>query len=268
MVNVNRSAYYRYVKANDRPPSRFSPAIKAATKEIFEASDRSYGSRRMSEGLRALGFNIGRHQARTLMKELGLQVKYSRKFRVTTNSKHNYPVADNILNRGFNVSAPDKVWATDITYLWTREGWLYLAVVIDLYSRKVVGWSLSNRMTTQLVIDALTMAVWRRRPGKGLIHHSDRGSQYASHDYQKLLKQHDMICSMSRKGDCWDNSVVERFFRSLKTERVYHRTYETRERAKQDVVRYMEMFYNSRRLHSYLGYLSPNEFEAIEVKKA
>ncbi len=267
-MGVCRSAYYRYVKHNDAPPPKFSEELKAVAIEIFNSADRSYGSRRMSNALRALGFNIGRHQARSLMKELRLQVKYSRRFRVTTNSKHKYPVAANILNRQFDVVGPDRVWGTDITYLWTKEGWLYLAVVVDLFSRKVVGWSLSKRMTVTLVKDALRMAVWRRRPAKGVIHHSDRGSQYASHEYQKLLKQYGMVCSMSGKGDCWDNSVVERFFRSLKTERTYHTIYCNREIAKQDTIDYIEMFYNSRRLHSYLGYMSPNDYEAVTVKKA
>lgn len=200
------------------------------------------------------------------MKELQLQVKYSKRFKVTTNSNHSYPIAENILNREFNVAEANRVWGTDITYLWTKEGWLYLAIVVDLFSRKVVGWSLDKRMTTTLVTDALTMAVWQRRPRKGLIHHSDRGSQYASYAYQKLLRKHDMICSMSRKGDCWDNSVVERFFRSLKTEHTYHRIYDSRESARQSVIAYIT-FYNSERLHSYLGYLSPNQFEAKEIRE-
>ena len=172
-------------------------------------------------------------------------------------------MAPNLLDRQFDIETPNTAWGGDITYLWTDEGWLYLAVIIDLFSRRVVGWSLSSRMKVDLVRDALLMAIWRRKPGGGLIHHSDRGSQYACHDYQNILQEHGMIPSMSRKGDCWDNAVIERFFRSLKSERTNHRRYLTREAAKQDVINYIEMFYNSRRLHSYLGYVSPVEYEKL-----
>lgn len=173
------------------------------------------------------------------------------------------------MNRQFAVAQPDRVYAGDITYLWTQEGWLYLAVVIDLYSRKVVGWSMSSRMKAQLVCDALTMAVWQRRPEAGLVAHSDRGSQYASKGYRRLLKAHGFEGSMSRKGDCWDNAVVESFFGSLKQERVQWRSYQTRHEAQQDVLNYITMFYNSHRLHSYLGYKSPNQYEAemVELRK-
>jgi transposase InsO family protein len=166
------------------------------------------------------------------------------------------------LERNFAVEAPDQVYAGDITYVWTAQGWLYLAVVIDLYSRKVVGWAMGRRLTSALVCDALQMALWRRRPPKGqLIHHSDRGVQYASRAFRKLLKTHGIAGSMSRKGDCWDNAVVESFFGSLKSERIHWRNYQTREEARVDIVDYIAMFYNSRRLHSYLGYQSPDEFE-------
>lgn len=269
VMGVSRSGFYRYLKQFDGPskPSGESE-LEADAKQIFESSGDTYGSRRMSKALRALGYNIGRYQARSLMRALGLRVIPTRRFKVTTNSRHDYPVAPNLLERQFEVERPDSVWGTDITYLWTQEGWLYLAVVIDLFSRKVVGWAIDNRMTTTLVSDALTMAVWRRRPSKGLLHHSDRGSQYASHAYQSELKKHGMICSMSGKGDCWDNAVVERFFRSLKTERTNHRVYATRAVARRDVVDYIEMFYNSQRLHSYLGYQSPNEYEAVVLAEA
>jgi transposase InsO family protein len=204
------------------------------------------------------------------MKEAGVQVKHRKKYKVTTNSDHKRPVFDNVLDRQFDVDRPDQVYVGDITYLWTQEGWLYLAVVIDLYSRKVVGWSMGSRMKTQLVCDALRMAIWQRRPGAGLVVHSDRGSQYASKDYRRLLKAHGFVGSMSRKGDCWDNAVAESFFGSLKQERVHWRNYQTRLEAQQDVLNYISMFYNSYRLHSYLGYVSPNQYEAemAELKKA
>jgi transposase InsO family protein len=195
------------------------------------------------------------------MKKAGVSVKRRKKFRITTDSKHNFPVAPNLLNRNFQVDRPDAVWCSDITYLWTMEGWLYLAVVIDLYSRKVVGWAMSSSMKASLVTDALSMAYWRRKPGKGLIHHSDRGSQYASFDYRNLLGIYGMICSMSRKGDCWDNAVAESFFHSLKTEWTNDIIYRTRSDARGDVIQYIEMFYNSNRFHSYLEYKNPNDFE-------
>lgn len=268
VMGVSRSGFYRYLKQLDKPKSGNEPELHGMVKEIFESSKGTYGSRRMSRALRALGFNIGRHQARSLMRHLGLRVVPTKRFKVTTNSKHNYPVAPNLLDRQFDVKGSDQVWGTDITYLWTQEGWLYLAVVIDLFSRKVVGWAIEKRMTAEFAISALTMAFWRRRPPPGLLHHSDRGSQYASHDYQAKLAEYGMTCSMSGKGDCWDNAVVERFFRSLKTERTNHQIYQTREAARQDVIDYIEMFYNSQRLHSYLDYVSPNEYERLTMAKA
>jgi putative transposase len=238
-------------------------------KKIAVVSDYSYGSRRMKEALNALGYPVSRNKARKLMREAGVQVRHRKKYKVTTDSNHQHPVFDNLLSRQFDVSNPDQVYASDITYIWTQEGWLYLAVVIDLCSRKVVGWSMSTRMKAQLVCDALRMAIWRRRPKAGLIHHSDRGSQYASKSFRRLLKAHGFIGSMSRKGDCWDNAVVESFFGSLKQERVQWRNYQTRNEAQQDVLNYISMFYNSYRLHSYLGYVSPNDFEnqLMELKK-
>ncbi len=268
VMGVSRSGFYRYLQYFERPRPNGDNELHENVKEIFESSNGTYGSRRMSRALRALGYNIGRYGARSLMRKWGLRVLPTKRFKLTTNSRYNYPVAENLLDRQFEVSAPDTVWGTDITYLWTQEGWLFLAVVIDLFSRKVVGWALNKQMPSELVIDALRMAVWRRRPSEGLLHHSDRGSQYASHDYQNELKKYAMVCSMSKKGDRWDNAVVERFFRSLKTERTNHRIYQTREAAKQDVIDYIEMFYNSHRLHSYLGYQSPNAYEAAALLKA
>jgi len=188
-------------------------------------------------------------------------VRRRRRFRVTTDSRHSFPVAPNRLDRQFDVEGPDRAWGADITYLWTAEGWLYLAVVIDLFSRRVVGWALAEHMRVELVVAALAMAVGRRTPPPGLIHHSDRGSQYACHAYQAQLAQHGMLPSMSGKGDCWDNAPVERFFGSLKRERTDHVLYPTRNAAKTDVIEYIEMFYNSHRRHSYLGYVSPLAYE-------
>lgn len=239
------------------------PIVRTAHKE----SKGTYGARRIAKEIEARGSACGRAKAVALMKLAGVAAKQKRKFKATTDSKHNLPVAQNLLNRQFEVKEPDKVYASDITYLWTHEGWLYLAVIIDLFSRQVVGWSLSSQISRKLIMNALRMATWRRRPVPGLIFHSDRGSQYCSNDFQNMLKTHGMISSMSRKGNCWDNAVAESFFGSLKTERVFFSSYRTREDARRDIVDYIEMFYNSNRRHSYLGYVSPKEFEELWLLK-
>ena len=269
ILQVSRSGFYSWSsrdKSNrERDRERLIPKVKAIHRQVRG----SYGARRISEELTVAGEPCGRAKASTLMKLARVTAKQKKRFKATTDSKHNLPVAPNLLKRNFTTSRPDSVYCSDITYIWTTEGWLYLAVVIDLFSRKVVGWSLNKRMTKKLVINALQMAIWRRRPLPGLIFHSDRGSQYCSKDFQLLLSKNQMKSSMSRKGDCWDNSVAESFFGSLKTERVFGSAYLTREEAKQDVIDYIEMFYNSKRRHSYLGYLSPNDFEKeMELKKA
>ena len=230
--------------------------------KIADASDFTYGVRRMKRALNSLGYPVGKQRTRALMKEAGVSVKRRRKYKVTTNSDHQQPVFDNVLSRDFDAQKPDQAYVSDITYIWTQEGWLYLAVVIDLFSRKVVGWSMSSRMSAQLVCDALTMALWQRKPKAGLIHHSDRGSQYASRQFRQLLTQYKVTGSMSRKGDCWDNAVVESFFGTLKQERVQWRHYQSRYAAQQDILQYITMFYNSQRMHSYLDYKSPNQYEA------
>ena len=263
VIEVSRSGYYRW---SDRPHSRRRLDDVRLLVEIraeFAASKETYGRKRIHKALKDKGISCGRNRVARLMKEAGLRPKQVKKFKATTNSKHSLSVAANILNRDFTATAPNTKWTTDITYVWTREGWLYLAVVIDLYSRFIVGWAMSERMTRGLVMDALKMAIWRRKPGKGLIHHSDRGVQYASDDYQALLVQYGMICSMSRKGDCWDNAVTESLFHTLKTELVYHRDWELRREAKQEIFEYMEVFYNRKRLHSTLGYKSPADYERI-----
>ena len=198
------------------------------------------------------------------MKEANVWVRYKKKYKATTNSEHNKPIYANELEQHFDVQQPDQAWVQDITYIWTSEGWLYLAIVIDLYSRKVVGWSMGTRMKAQLVCDALTMAMWQRKPKAGLIVHSDQGVQYASHQYRRILRLHGFVGSMSKKGCCWDNAVAESFFGSLKQERVHWRNYQTRYDAQQDVMNYITMWYNSNRLHSYLGYQSPNAYEGKE----
>lgn len=221
----------------------------------------SLGSRTLVKKLRQEGLTVGRYLIRKRMKTLGLVVKTKRKFKITTDSKHKHPIAPNVLNRNFYPPAPNRAWGTDITYVWTAEGWIYLAIVIDLYSRRVVGWSMDKRMTKALVIRALIMAVNLRQPKPGLIHHSDRGSQYASQAYQNLLKRYGMVCSMSRKGNCWDNAPVERFFSSLKREWIGDQLYRTRYEAMMDVRAYVAVYYNIKRLHSTLDYCTPADYE-------
>ena len=211
--------------------------------------------------------SCGKHKAGTLMKLAGVRAKQRKRFKATTDSNHRLPVAPNLLNRSFSVTTPNCVWVGDITSIWTSEGWLYLAVVIDLYSRRLVGWSMNKYISKHLVMDALTMTIWRRKPSRGLIFHSDRGSQYCSHDFQNLLKNHGILSSMSRKGDCWDNAVAESFFGSLKIEQVFGMRYLSRSAARQDIVDYIEMFYNSRRRHFSPGYIYPMEFEKQQLWK-
>jgi len=271
VLGVIRQCYYHYRRNKENKPADPEHLeMLMWVKEIAKASDDTYGSRRMKKALNALGFPVSRNKARKLMREAKVQVRRRKKHKVTTNSNHKQPVFDNLVKRQFDVPEPDQVYVADITYIWTQEGWLYLAVVIDLFSRKVVGWSIGSRMKAQLVCDALRMAIWQRKPKAGLIHHSDRGSQYASKVFRKLLKVHGIRGSMSAKGDCWDNAVAESFFGSLKQERVHWRNYQTRYEAQQDILNYITMFYNSTRLHSTLNYMSPNDYEKqlIEMKKA
>jgi putative transposase len=214
----------------------------------------------MVRELRARGFSVSKARVERLMREHGLRGRHKRRFKATTDSRHHLPVAENRLARDFTPSAPNQVWTSDITYLWTEEGWLYLAIVLDLFNREVVGWSLKPRLSADLVTDALTMAWFRRQPPPRLLHHSDRGSQYASHAFQEKLTQYGMLCSMSRKGNCWDNAPTESWFNSFKHERVFGERFSTREAMKATAFEYIEVFYNRRRLHSTLGYTSPVQY--------
>jgi putative transposase len=263
-LGVSRGGYYKYLKRNREEKKMGEMLLINKVREIQKRARGSYGARRMSRQLCKEGHQVGRYRAGSLMKKAGAEFRPRKKFRRTTDSRHKNPVAPNLLDRQFKVGQPDRAWCADITYLWTMQGWLYLAVILDLFSRKVVGWAMSNRINAHLVVDALRMAYWRRKPPPGLLHHSDRGSQYASGDYQKELNKYNMVCSMSRKGNCWDNAVAESFFRSLKTERTDDSLYFSRDEAKADVVDYIEMFYNSHRLHSFLDYNSPNLYEDRE----
>jgi transposase InsO family protein len=264
ILQVSRSGYYAHRRAK---PGTKAHQEQVHVKAAFTASGATYGSRRVMHALRAQGLRIGRYRVRTLMREAGLRTRWKRKFVSTTDSKHSLPVAENLLERQFDVGKPNRAWVSDITYIRTAQGWLYLAVVLDLYSRRVVGWSMAPAMPATLVMSALAMALQQRRPAPGLLLHSDRGSQYASDEYQALLRRHHVICSMSRKGNCWDNAVMERFFLNLKMERVWQRQYANHDEARRDINQYIVGFYNAVRLHSTLGYLSPCAYEAKMVVK-
>lgn len=270
VLGVKRNGFYSHQRRQAaKPVDPLYEAKLACVKEADVSSDSTYGERRIKKALETAGYAVTRGEAKKLMKAAKVKVRHRKKYKVTTDSDHQHPVFENVLDRGFTVDEADRAYVSDITYIWTQEGWLYLAVVIDLFSRKVVGWSMGARMKAQLVCDALEMACWQRRPKAGLIVHSDRGSQYASTLYRRLLKRHGFIGSMSRKGNCWDNAVAESFFGSLKQERVQWRHYQTRSAAQQDVLNYIAMFYNSKRLHSHLGYKSPAQYERekSELKK-
>lgn len=255
-LQISRSGYYA-AKAS----SQKDDELLANVQEAFIHSGKTYGSRRIVKVLNSKGIKIGRCKVRRLMRQMNLVPVWKRKFKRTTNSTHSLPVAENILNRQFTPAKPNQAWVADITYIWTQSGWLYLAVILDLFSRKVVGWAMSVTMTADLVCRALVMAIGARRPLIGLIVHTDRGSQYASHDYQRLLKRYGLIGSMSRKGNCWDNAVAERFFLNLKMERVWQRSYANPMEAEKDIAQYIVGYYNCIRLHSACGYLSPIAYE-------
>jgi len=261
VLKVSRSGYYAWKRRPDSPrvsEDRRTAVIIAAIQQLVK---RVYGTPRMHRELTARGEKIGRRRVARVMKQNGLQSRCRRKFRVTTQSDHLHAVAPDRLQRNFTPKGPNQAWVADITYIATREGWLYLAVVLDLYSRMVVGWKLGERINQQLVIDALQMGVARRKPTAVLVHHSDRGSQYASSDFRRELDEHGMLASMSRKGNCWDNAVAESFFGSFKTELDYDGTFDTRETARRVIFEYIEIFYNAFRRHSTLGYVSPRDFE-------
>ena len=265
LLDVSRSGYYASRKRL-REPQRICP-VTTQVEAAFEASGHSYGSRRLKAALANQGLAIGRHRVRTIMRKRGLRPVWRRKFVHTTDSRHDLPVAPNLLNREFDPVSPNAAWVADLTYIRTGAGWMYLAAVLDLFSRKIVGWAMAPSMPAELVCQALQMAIGQRGVSPGLIVHSDRGSQYASELHRELLSQYGLTASMSRKGNCWDNSVMERFFLSLKMERVWRRNYANQAEAEKDVADYIVGFYNSVRLHSKLGYQSPNTYERLMTEK-
>jgi putative transposase len=261
LLSVSRSAYYAWLNAKPSKRELEDNELKERIKQLFYEGRGNYGTRNIASGLRKQGMIASRRRIGRLMKAMGLACKTKRKFKVTTNSKHNAPIAPNLLNQQFSVTRPNQCYVGDITYIPTQEGWLYLSVVIDLYSRHVVGWAMDKHMKASLVNQSLLMAIWKRKPPKGLIWHSDRGSQYASNSHRQILAQHHITQSMSRKGNCWDNAVAESFFHTLKTELIYQTKFKTKEEAKHAIFEYIEVFYNRIRMHSTNDYLSPVEFE-------
>lgn len=258
---VSTSGYYDWI---DRPISQRETDNQRLLTKIrcfHKASHSIYGSPRIQKDLVEDGEHVSRHRVARLMKAANIQSKVAKKFVITTNSRNTTAPSPDRLKRNFQAAGKNKVWVSDTTFIRTRQGWLYLAVMIDLYSRQVIGWSMSDRNNTKLVIDTLDMAIWRRNGIKGAIVHSDQGSTYASGDYQRMLNEHKLLSSMSRKGECHDNAVAESFFGSLKNELVEHEDYRTKAEAKQSLFQYIEVFYNRQRRHSYLGYVSPAEFE-------
>lgn len=266
ILGATRSGYYAWLRARATGRRlKENEALLDAIRRFYRASRGTYGSPRITEDLRDAGLRCGENRIARLMRINGIAAKTKRRFKATTNSRHCLPVAKNLLEQRFTADGPNKVWTSDITYIWTEEGWLYLAVVLDVFSRQIVGWSMGGKIDTALVLRAFNQAVMRRRPAPGLIFHSDRGSQYASAEFRKALKLCGAVQSMSNKGDCYDNAITETFFHTLKTEFVYFERYKTRAEAKRGIFEYIEVFYNRLRRHSALGYRSPLAFEQSKV---
>ena len=267
VMGLSRSSYYEHLHKPESAKVKKDKEMSAMVGEIFKEGRATYGARRIRQKLVQKEITVSRRKVGRLMKESDLEVKTKRKFKATTDSNHSQLVAPNLLDRKFDVHLPDNYWVGDITYVSTEEGWLYLATVIDLYSRKVIGWSMNSRMKAELVNNALLMAIWQRKPkADHLIWHTDRGSQYASDSHRAILKQHHIKQSMSRKGDCWDNAVAESFFGSIKTESIHHHKFKTREEARNVIFEYIEVFYNRVRIHSANNYLSPADYESLPIK--
>lgn len=260
-LGVSRSGYYAYKRRPVSKRQRANERLLVEIRTIYRKNRGVYGSPRIARQLRDGKFKCGKNRVARLMRINGIFAKTKRRFKVTTNSRHKYPVSENLINRQFKAAVPNRLWVSDITYIWTDEGWLYLSVILDLYSRMIVGWAFEDRQNTGLVKKAFLRAIVRRKPTRGLILHSDRGVQYASDDFRKALKQYGVIPSMSKKGDCYDNAVAESFFHTLKTELVYHEKYKSKAQAKSSIFEYIEVFYNRRRKHSAIEYLCPVDYE-------
>jgi putative transposase len=261
-LGVSRGGFYAWLTRPPSARSRSDEELSAKMRASFLASDRTYGARRVWHDMLADGVSCSLHRIERLMRQQALRARpRRRRLPPDTGERSTNAISSNVLDRTFQAPAANRKWVADFTYIWTAEGWLYVAAVVDLFSRRVVGWSMSATMTAQMVTDALIMAIWRRGRPDALLHHSDRGSQYTSEQFQRLMADHGVTCSMSRAGNVWDNAAMESFFSSLKTERTARKTYRTRDQAKADVFDYIERFYNPKRRHSTLGYISPMEFE-------
>jgi len=262
-LEVSESGYYAWASRGPSRRQREDMALLAYVREAFSLSHGTYGSPRMTFELREQGLSVGRRRVARLMRENGIKARQPRRYRRTTDSHNGGPVAPDLLDRDFTASRPNEKWVADISYVWTREGWLYLAAIVDLYARRVVGWATSDRLKKNLAIRALDMALIQRAPPAGVIHHSDRGSQYVSYEYQKRLKDRELLVSMGSKGDCYDNAAMESFFKTIKSELVWQTTFLSRKQANDMIGKYIEGFYNPHRRHSTLGYLSPVQFEKM-----
>lgn len=261
MLMIERSGYYAWLKRVPLKREISNQVLDQKIISIFQDHKSRYGAIRITRELRDMGETCSKNRVSRRMKHMELHAVAKKKFKVTTDSKHHLPVCENTLNRNFSAEKPNQKWVSDISYIWTDEGFVYLAVILDLYSRSIIGWSIQSTMSRELVCDALKMALFRRGFPKKVLCHSDRGSQYCSMDYQKLLKANDLICSMSRVGNCWDNAPCESFFHTIKVELIYREKYKTREQAKLSIFEYIEVYYNRRRRHSALGFIAPAVFE-------
>ena len=261
VMGVCRGGYYAWCQRQPSAREQANQALTQQIQQVFEHSDQTYGSPRIYQELKAQAVACSKKRIARLMRLCGLKAMLPRRFMVTTHSNHDLPIKENLLDRQFGCQTPNTQWTADISYVWTSEGWLYLAVILDLFSRRIVGWAMDTSLERSLVISALDMALSSRQPKAGLVCHSDRGSQYASLDYQRALSEAGIVCSMSRKGNCFDNAPTESFFASLKRELVYRTHFATRSEAKRAIFAWIEVWYNRKRLHSSLGYLSPEAFE-------
>ena len=264
-LKVSRSGFYAWTRRPTSHRTHDNDRLLEQIRRVHLHSDRIYGSPRVYRELRNEGHRIGKHRVARLMRLEGLRSRAARRFPFLSTRRSDFPAAPNLVFQNFHAAAPDRLWLADITQVRTREGWLFLAVILDAFSRRIVSWATSPRPDQRVAVDALRLAIHSRRPTAGLVHHSDRGGQYASGDYQQLLDRHGIVCSMSRSGNCYDNAMAESFFHSLKTEWVYHFTFDTRAQARTFIFEYIECFYNRRRLHSALGYRSPEQYEILNA---
>lgn len=263
IIEISRGGYYRWIQGKWTKRKAEDKKLIEEIMEVHNQSRQVYGAPRIEKQLRKKGIRTSKKRVARLMRDNGIKARSKKKFKATTNSNHNLPVAENKLNQNFTANKPDQVWTSDITYIWTSEGWLYLAVVLDLYTRQIVGWNVNNSLSKELVYEAIRRPVARRKPSEDLIFHSDRGVQYASREVRMLLKNHGIIQSMSNKGNCYDNAITETFFHTLKTELIYHTNYKTRKEAELSLFDYIELFYNRQRLHSSINYMSPVDYEKL-----